>query len=178
MEFTNVFNSMLNRFNSFAILKLAVDPNLPDLVKWYKQHVDAHNQSILNDPFPNSGFDLFVPCKTSVDSIYTSMISMNVKCEMLDHQNTSCGYFMFPRSSISKTPLILSNHTGIIDSGYRGWLIGAFRNLALEPYTVEEKTRLLQVCHPSLCPVYVVLVDESDLSTTLRGTGGFGSTGL
>jgi dUTP pyrophosphatase len=73
---------------------------------------------------------------------------------------------------------MLANHTGIIDAGYRGYLIGAFRNLYADPYKVEKHTRLLQVCHPTLCPIHVVLVNEEDLSTTARGEGGFGSTGL
>ena len=105
------------------------------------------------------------------------MISMDVKCEMLMNGKESCGYYMYPRSSISKTPLMLANHTGIIDSGYRGNLIGAFRNTDSAEYTVEKNTRLLQVCHPSLCPIYAVLVEEDELSTTSRGEGGFGSTG-
>jgi dUTP pyrophosphatase len=71
---------------------------------------------------------------------------------------------------------MLANHTGIIDSGYRGALIGAFRNMGDE-YVVEKHTRLLQVCHPSLCPIYVVLTNENELSSTERGEGGFGSTG-
>ena len=73
---------------------------------------------------------------------------------------------------------MLANQVGIIDSGYRGNLIGAFRNLGTIPFRVEEGTRLLQICHPSLLPVHVVLVDESELSTTARGVGGFGSTGV
>jgi dUTPase len=74
---------------------------------------------------------------------------------------------------------MLANHVGIIDSGYRGNLIGAFRCLLPDKnYIVEQFTRLLQVCHPSLCPIYVVLVEESDLVDTERGAGGFGSTGV
>ena len=91
---------------------------------------------------------------------------------------------VFPRSSMSKTPLMLANHIGIIDAGYRGSLMGAFRCLkipeghtCLHAYNVEKHTRLLQICHPSLCPVYVELMDESRLSVTSRGSGGFGSTG-
>ena len=103
---------------------------------------------------------------------------MNVKCEMVDTvYDRSLSYYMYPRSSISKTPLILANHVGIIDSGYRGNLIGAFRNLSDYNYVVEKNTRLLQICHPSLSPFIVELVDESDLSGSKRGEGGFGSTG-
>lgn len=175
---SSILSALSSQFRQFAILKVAVNPNKPDLHDLYKNHVEKHNNSLLNDPFPNSGFDLFVPENKEVDTIETTMISMDVKCEMLDNGERSCGYFMFPRSSISKTPLMLANHTGIIDAGYRGNLIGAFRNLFSQPYTVEKQTRLLQVCHPTLCPLYVVLVKEEDLSTTSRGEGGFGSTGV
>ena len=163
-------------FTNYAILKVAVNPNRPDLYDHYKKHIEKHNRAIFSDVFPNSGFDLFVPDTVEVESINTKMISMDIKCEMVS--DNTCGFYIFPRSSISKTPLMLANHTGIIDSGYRGFLIGAFRNLYAEPYTVEKHTRLLQVCHPSLCPVYAILVNDSDLTTTTRGEGGFGSTGI
>ena len=35
----------------------------------------------------------------------------------------NCSYYLYPRSSISKTPLRMSNSTGIIDAGYRGEII-------------------------------------------------------
>jgi dUTP pyrophosphatase len=73
---------------------------------------------------------------------------------------------------------MLANHTGIIDSGYRGNLIAAFRCLS-NNYTLEKNTRIVQICHPSLCPIKVTLLDdETQLSSTSRGAGGFGSTGL
>lgn len=179
MNFVSVLQKKLA---SFAILKIAVNPKNEELVNLYKKHVDKHNESILSDPFPNSGFDLFFPEETRIPNTVEkcSMVSMDVKCEMLDQHGRNTAYYMFPRSSFSKTPLMLGNHTGIIDSGYRGNLIGAFRNLDLskEFFTVEKHNRLLQVCHPSLYPIHVVMVDESELSSTARGTGGFGSTGL
>jgi dUTP pyrophosphatase len=90
------------------------------------------------------------------------------------------GFNVHPRSSISKTPLMLANHTGIIDMGYRGYLIAALRLLPLThaSYTVEKNTRLVQICHPSLYPIYVNIVNEDELTTTTRGSGGFGSTGI
>ena len=168
-------NFIAPKLKHAAILKMAV--NTPELKSFYKDQVDKHNSSLLTDSFPNSGFDLFVPNDIKVSGGFkTQMISMDVKCDM-KYNNESCGYFMFPRSSISKTPLMLANHTGIIDAGYRGSLIGAFRNVSDDVYNVEKHSRLLQVCHPSLCPIFVELVDESELSTTARGEGGFGSTG-
>jgi dUTP pyrophosphatase len=172
----NYLTTLTDNFRSFAVLQIAVNPNKPELIDLYKTHIQKHNASIITDPFPNSGFDLFVPETTEVGT-GVKMISMDVKCEMVDKDGYSIPYYMYPRSSLSKTPLILANHVGIIDSGYRGFLIGAFRNLNISSYTIEKHNRLLQVCHPSLYPLHVVMVDESELSTTSRGEGGFGSTG-
>jgi dUTP pyrophosphatase len=74
---------------------------------------------------------------------------------------------------------MLANSVGIIDSGYRGPIIGAFRNISCkqEPYVVEKYSRLLQICAPDLRPIMVELVGENFFETTERGDGGFGSTG-
>jgi hypothetical protein len=63
--------------------------------------------------------------------------------------------FVFPRSSMSK-PLILANHTGIIDR--RGNLMVAVRKCPAhagqdDAYDVEMFERLFQITHPSLCRV-------------------------
>jgi len=166
-----------DNLSTCVTLKIAVNPDKPELIELYKYHIRKHNNSIIVDPFPNSGFDLFVPETTEIQKDM-KMVSMDVKCEMLDENANTCAFYMYPRSSISKTPLMLANQVGIIDSGYRGFLMGAFRNLnSPTPYEIEKHTRLLQICHPSLCPIYVIMVDEASLSTTSRGDGGFGSTG-
>lgn len=171
-----ILKTLAVNLKTFAILKIAFKNK--ELKETYMPIVNKHNEAIVTDPFPNSGFDLLVPKGVEVSpGMKTQMISMDVQCEMLFMGKNSCGYFMFPRSSLSKTPLMLANHTGIIDSGYRGSLIGAFRNVSSDAFQVEQNTRLLQICHPSLCPIYVVVVDEDELSTTERGSGGFGSTG-
>jgi dUTPase len=71
---------------------------------------------------------------------------------------------------------MLANQVGIIDSGYRGSLIAAFRSFQ-EGYTIEKHTRLVQVCHPTLKPFIVKIINENEFSETQRGSGGFGSTG-
>lgn len=169
-----------DNLHSDVLLKLSVDTSNTELFALYKAQVERHNDMVHYDPYANSGFDLFVPRETIIrnDTLCT-MIPMDIKCEMLD-ANLPTGYFMFPRSSISKTPLMLANHTGIIDAGYRGTIIGAFRNLLIQSdahYTVEKHSRLVQICHPGLKPFYVTLVNETELSSTVRDKGGFGSTG-
>ena len=172
----------------FDILKLFVNPNNEELVELYKKHVDKHNASIKEDKFPNSGFDIFIPSTIifdNKDNIDSQFINMEIKAELLVRNESSTNlssspYYLYPRSSISKTPLLLANHTGIIDAGYRGFLTCAFRNLnQYASYKVEKHTRLMQICHPSLSPIYVKLVEsEDELSSTERGEGGFGSTGI
>ena len=161
-----------------ATLYLYVDPDNVELRAAYEKHIAAHNAKIDTDPFPDSGFDIITP-KTHIlppnISFAAQMVDFEIKTEM-QYDGKPAAFYVFPRSSISKTPLMLANHTGIIDSGYRGNLKGAFRNLdPNSEYTMEVNTRVLQICHPSLCPVRVFLQDF--VTKTSRGEGGFGSTG-
>jgi len=89
-------------------------------------------------------------------------------------EKSNCSYYLYPRSSISKTPLRMSNSTGIIDAGYRGNIIAKLDNISNEEYKIEKGTRLFQICSPSLDEIELKVVDK--LSITTRGTGGFGST--
>ena len=88
------------------------------------------------------------------------------------------GFYLYPRSSISKTCLRLANSTGIIDSGYRGNLIAMMDVVYEEEYFVNAYDKLVQICAPGLVPVIVNVVDlEEELGEkTARGEGGFGST--
>jgi dUTP pyrophosphatase len=83
---------------------------------------------------------------------------------------------VFPRSSIRKTDLSLTNCVGVIDSGYRGELQATFRKhkgVASSKYEVGDRVaQIMIIPHP---PIEFDAVDE--LSDTERGEGGFGSTG-
>lgn len=182
----NVVSKYPDKLNTFCVLKLCVDND--ELRNAYIPRIEAHNKKLLEDPYPDSGFDLLVPeNKHFTLPFESSMIDFQIKTEMLYYNGLNgklptSPFYLFPRSSISKTPLILANHTGVIDSGYRGNIKGAFKWLKPERdtspnYLVEKHTRLLQISHPSLCPIFVALADKSDLSATSRNEGGFGSTG-
>lgn len=188
---TDLFAQMKGHFhnssNNFAILKLS--PQTDELNKLYSERVDAHNRAFQTNAHADAGFDVVVPERTVFTEDNTAkFIDMKLKAEMFYCDITSntvspSAFVVHPRSSISKTPLMLANHTGIIDSGYRGSLIGAFRWLrgssAVDTeYVVDQHVRLLQICHPTLCPIFVLTVNDDGLSTTLRGAGGFGSTGV
>ena len=103
-----------------------------------------------------------------------------------------CGFYLYPRSSISKTRMRLANSVGIIDAGYRGDLIAAVDTIGFFGSTdiwhiwketlspIKKYDRYFQVCAPDLTPFLVHIVDaEHELSPpTNRGHGGFGSTGV
>jgi dUTP pyrophosphatase len=122
----------------------------------------------------DSGFDLFMPAEVTIPARSMVMIDLGVRTQVLDPKNNTFGYYLYPRSSISKTPLRLANSVGIIDAGYRGTLKVAVDNISDVPYTVKRGERLFQVCLPNLMPFQVEynLVDRY----TERGEGGFGST--
>lgn len=82
---------------------------------------------------------------------------------------------VFPRSSICKTPLSLSNSVGVIDSGYRGEIKFMFRPVGRPRKNYEVGDRIGQLIIIPYPQVELLEVDE--LSSSERGTGGFGSSG-
>ncbi len=86
------------------------------------------------------------------------------------------GGFVFPRSgTASKYGISLSNCVGVIDSDYRGEVKIAVINHSNEPYTIKNSERIAQLV---ILPVELCEFSVCDtLDDTLRGNGGFGSTG-
>ena len=86
--------------------------------------------------------------------------------------------YIFPRSSICKKDLSLSNSVGVIDSGYRGEIKFFFNtgcSCKLYPEIYEAGDRIGQLIIMPIPTVEPILVSE--LSDSERGEGGFGSTG-
>jgi dUTP pyrophosphatase len=83
---------------------------------------------------------------------------------------------VFPRSSIRKYDLALTNCVGVIDSGYRGELQATFRKIhghASDIYNVGDKIfQMIIIPYPQ-----IQFEEVDELSDTERGKGGFGSTG-
>ena len=84
--------------------------------------------------------------------------------------------FVYARSGLScKQDLAPANKVGVIDCDYRGEILVALHNHGKEERTVEHGDRIAQLV---VAPVYVVQFEETEeLSDTVRGAGGFGSTG-
>lgn len=130
------------------------------------------------------GVDLIFPNDELFLTNQVIKCGMGIACEFIPSGQTESGAFdLVARSSISDTPLMLTNCVGIFDPGYRGEIIAAFRCFVDRKhlstiddfkYIVEKGKRLVQIVAPDRKPIKVELVDE--LSKSDRGTNGFGST--
>jgi dUTP pyrophosphatase len=83
---------------------------------------------------------------------------------------------LFARSGIAtKRGLAPANKVGVIDADYRGEFIVALHNHSTIAQTIEPNERIAQLSVVPFLPLEFNEVDE--LSETIRGAGGFGSTG-
>ena len=90
----------------------------------------------------------------------------------------SCGYvgLIYARSGLaSKRGLAPANKVGVVDCDYRGEIMVALHNHSTVPQTVSKDERIAQMV---ITPYITAEFTEADsLSDTVRGEGGFGSTG-
>ena len=84
--------------------------------------------------------------------------------------------FLYARSGLGvKHGICLSNGVGVVDSDYRGEICVGLCNVSSEPYTISKNERIAQMV---IAPVVMAEFTEAEeLDETLRGEGGFGSTG-
>jgi len=152
-------------------MHLKIKPNNHLIRSMYEQHGSYHEG--------DSGLDLFVPEPITIPANEISFkINLGISCEAFydKSKQKNISYYLYLRSSTgAKTPLRLSNHVGIIDSGYRGNIIAIVDNISNEPYMIQAGNRLVQLCDPMLSCVSYQVVNR--LSETPRGEGGLGSTG-
>ncbi len=207
-----ILTALLNVYDRVMVLKLFVDLNDNDLIDRYRVAVNNHNNKIYNNPYHiDSGFDLFSPggpdsrddnnYDPSILRFYgpnwedknpVNKLNLRVICSAKiftdSGKSYNTGYYMYPRSSLSKTRLRLANSTGIIDAGYRGHLMGMFDVVNIPDnfpddidadFFGQKYERYLQICAPGLVPIIVELVNTKEElgKETERGSGGFGSTG-
>ncbi len=83
---------------------------------------------------------------------------------------------VFARSGLAcKKGLAPANKVGVIDSDYRGEIKVALHNHSKEPQTVLKGERVAQMVITNFYPC--AYIECTELDKTLRGEGGFGSTG-
>lgn len=118
-----------------------------------------------------AGMDFYQPESITIEPHQTQYVTLGIAMEIPK------GYMLMlaPRSSMSKTPLIIPNSFGVIDADYRGEIKGIFKNTSDDAYLIQKGDRLVQGI---LVPVGALkLLEVAQLTETARGAGGIGSTG-
>jgi len=140
--------------------------------KMYEEHIKT-----ITNMNENSGFDLLIP--NDYDNKNKDQITIDhmISAMVMDENNNRCGYWMVPRSSISKTNFRMANSIGLIDPGYNGNLLAKVDVIkqTSNPILITKGSRLFQICSADLKPFKKIHFVES-LPKTIRGNGGFGST--
>ena len=144
-------------------MKLKIKPLNNKAHKFYSDHGHFHDG--------DAGLDLYILKSQKFSPGETKLIKLGISCE----PEGGKAYYLFPRSSISKTPLRLSNSIGLIDGGYRGEIMAPCDNIKDFEYTINEGERLFQLVASDSSPIHYEIVDN--ISETSRGSKGFGSTG-
>jgi|FrelakmetLWP11LW_1041352.scaffolds.fasta_scaffold00008_7 dUTP pyrophosphatase len=145
----------------------------------YKNHNTYHKG--------DAGLDLFITEDHTIHPNETVLVDMGIRCQ--SRSIDPCvwnwlrgnfykyhSYLLLPRSSISKTPLIMKNSIGLIDAGYLGNIKAPFYNTSSKPFKIRRGERYVQLVNSNLSPVSMEIVNEH--RNTTRGIGGFGSTGV
>lgn len=144
-------------------------------VKIKKLHDDAKIPSYSKPG--DAGMDLVaVDIKEHVDSLTDETTKIIVDSGLAFEIPIGFVGLVFPRSSIQSTGLRLANCVGVIDSGYRGSIKAVFdiKDSSLTYYNKGDRFAQIMIL-----PYPIIELSEvTDLESSDRGSGGFGSSGL
>lgn len=143
---------------------------MPVIVKWLKLAPDVQIPRYRHRG--DAGFDLAASEDVTIGPWERKLIPTGLKVDIPEWYEMQ----IRPRSGVSlKTPLMIANSPGTIDSGYRGEVKIIVFNASNKPYTIKRGDRIAQGVIVKLPEVEHVEVNK--LSETSRGENGFGSTG-
>lgn len=119
-----------------------------ETVREYYKNWNTHHEG-------DSGMDIIFPQTTTIGPNEKKLIPLGIKCWSPDKTS----YYMYPRSSIHKTPLLLANSVGIIDAGYTGEIKAPLLNHNND-YTPIYLTILLTIILsiPTLISIALILL--------------------
>lgn len=183
--------------NTYYRLELLVDSDAKDL---YKDVMQRSDENAGFDMFVTE------KCETKAGSVSLVKLGCKarmVRCYPGEEKDEEVPFWLAPRSSIWKSGVTQANSIGVIDKSYRGPLMGAvlpihkpqgyWSSMSGTPSSgsyvwmncdsrdtgnpiVERGQRLFQIVAPDMGHIKEVRLVES-LPETVRGEGGFGSTG-
>ncbi|MCL2720073.1 MAG: dUTP diphosphatase [Treponema sp.] len=122
-----------------------------------------------------SGMDLkaFLDTPVSIPPLGRVKIPTGIKIEFQKGYEAQ----IRPRSGLAlKTGLTVLNSPGTIDADYRGDIEIILINLGDQDITINDGDRIAQLVFAPICRAQIIIADK--LSQSIRGSGGFGSTGI
>ncbi len=141
------------------------------ILKINRLHPDAALPEYAHGPAEDAGLDLRSLEDTTLEPGVPQAVATGLALEI------PAGYEVQirPRSGLAlKHAITLPNAPATIDPGYRGELKVILLNLGREPYQIHKGDRIAQMV---LAKYEAVEWLEGDLAESVRGTGGFGSSG-
>jgi dUTP pyrophosphatase len=174
VEFINDIDNLLKKLNQEINVNNTQSSNFLINVKIKKLHDNAVIPTYAKPG--DAGMDLVatsIISNTTFDITYGLGVALEIPEGFVG--------LIFPRSSIRKTDLSLTNCVGVVDSGYRGELQATFKkvygknDIRIDEMDYKVGDRVAQIM---IIPYpRVNFVESTNLSETDRGVGGFGSTG-
>lgn len=146
--------------------------------EFYKNHGTFHDG--------DAGLDLFILEDKVLKARETTLVDLGISCQSKKFTMNPFkwikngfyeyfSYYLIPRSSISKTPLLMANSIGLIDQGYQGKIKMPLFNTSNFDFKIKKGERYAQLVNADLSPIEMKIVSEHKRNTS-RGSGGFGST--
>lgn len=121
-----------------------------------------------------AGMDLYACIKNDININPGDLVK--VPCGIAVEIPEGYGAFIFARSGLGiKHGITLSNGVGVVDSDYRGEICAGLCNVGKESYVIHSGDRIAQMV--ILKVENFIIKESSSLTKTMRGEGGFGSTG-
>lgn len=120
-----------------------------------------------------SGYDLYSPIDVMIRARSRSMIDLGLRLELPGED--WCAY-VCPRSGMSARGLWVQ--LGVVDHDYRGPIAAIAANMTDDDAQIKTGDRVAQLILSRICHPDIEMVDVAELSPTIRGTSGFGSSGL
>ena len=141
-------------------------------VKIRRLHPDAKLPQYAHGPSEDAGLDLCASAGVTLQPGIPALAPTGLSIELPAGFEAQ----IRPRSGLAlRHAITLPNAPGTIDPAYRGEIGVIMLNLGREPYTVAQGDRIAQLVIARYEPVE--WMEQTELSETARGEGGFGSSG-
>ena len=140
-------------------------------IRIHRTHPSAVLPAYAHGPEEDAGMDLRAVEEVTLEPGVPHLVPTGLTIELPPGYEAQ----VRPRSGLALKHAITSpNSPGTIDPGYRGEIRVILLNLGREPYTVHPGDRIAQMV---VARYEAVDWEESELASSTRGTGGFGSSG-